>query len=166
MKYSDKAVVTPLIYDQNYIPFLIDYCQKNKIQAIIPLFDIDLPILAKNINEFKKIGVRVIVSNIDVIAKCNDKWKNYLYLKENGFSIPHTFLTLSDTITAIDNGIVSFPIVIKPRWGMGSLSIFEADNVEELNVLYKKTINNIHSTYLKYNESQQSSEFCVILQEN
>ena len=28
---ADKCTVSPLIYDEDYIPFLMDYCKKNKI---------------------------------------------------------------------------------------------------------------------------------------
>ncbi|WP_407675617.1 ATP-grasp domain-containing protein [Peribacillus glennii] len=48
MQYADKCVVTSLIYDRSYIPFLLKYCHQNGINAIILFFDIDLPILAKN----------------------------------------------------------------------------------------------------------------------
>ena len=27
-KYADEKVISPLIYDENYIPFLLDYCRK------------------------------------------------------------------------------------------------------------------------------------------
>ncbi|MGN0028110.1 MAG: carbamoyl phosphate synthase-like protein, partial [Clostridium sp.] len=37
-QYADKSVVTPLIYDDNYIPFLKKYCIENNIDAIISLF--------------------------------------------------------------------------------------------------------------------------------
>ena len=40
--YADHAVVTPLIYDEAYIPFLLDYCKKNHIDAVLSLFDVDL----------------------------------------------------------------------------------------------------------------------------
>ena len=45
---ADKSVITPLIYDKSYIPFLIDYCRNNDIKAVISLFDIDLPVLSAN----------------------------------------------------------------------------------------------------------------------
>ena len=40
--YADKHIKTPLIYEENYIEFLLDYCSENKIDALISLFDIDL----------------------------------------------------------------------------------------------------------------------------
>ena len=58
---ADESVVSPLIYDEKYIPFLLDYCKNNEISAIISLFDIDLPILSKNKELFKQNGITVDV---------------------------------------------------------------------------------------------------------
>ena len=55
-------------------------------------------------------------------------------------------------------------MIIKPRWGMGSLEIFTADNEEELMIFYKKIRRNILNSYLKY-EAQQDLEKSVIIQE-
>ena len=54
-RYADKASVCPLIYDDSYIPFLLEYCEINKIDAVISLFDIDLLVLAKNKARFEAI---------------------------------------------------------------------------------------------------------------
>ena len=161
---ADKSVITPLIYDENYIEFLLNYCLKNNIKAVISLFDIDLPVLAKNKKRFAEHGISVIVSDLDFIQICNDKWLTYNYLRENGFSTPISFLTVQDTLDAIVNNEINFPLIIKPRWGMGSIGIFQADNEEELKILYKKTLNSINGSYLKF-ESQQAPENSIIIQE-
>lgn len=162
--YADGFVVTPLIYDANYIPFLLDFCKTNNIHAVISLFDIDLPILSKNKKEFENNGVRLIVSNYDIVSVCNDKWKTYMFLKQNGFKTPKTYLDLSQVKADLSDGSVVFPIIIKPRWGMGSIGVYEVDNVNELDILYEKTLSSIKKSYLRY-ESSIDSENCVIFQE-
>ncbi|MBO0588605.1 ATP-grasp domain-containing protein [Sporosarcina sp. E16_8] len=164
MMYGDHSVVTPLIYDDAYIPFLKAYCKEHHIDALIPLFDIDLPILSNYKTEFRRIGVEIIVSNKEVIAICNDKWETCNYLKKKGFHTALTFVTLPAAINAIRQGHICFPLIIKPRWGMGSISIFEAENMDELNVLYHKVEKTIQATYLSY-ESQQNIKSCVVIQE-
>lgn len=161
---ADEAVVTPLIYDANYIPFLLDYCKKNEIHAIISLFDIDLPILSQNKEKFAEIGTKVIVSDPEVIHRCNDKWLTFCALNENGFRTPATFLHTADALNAVKDGSISFPLMVKPRWGMGSIGVFEAENEEELLVFYKKVKNVAMRTYLKY-ESEQTLDDCVLIQE-
>lgn len=161
---ADKAVVTPLIYDENYIPFLKQYCSENDISAIISLFDIDLPILAKHKNEFEKIGVRIIVSDYDVIEVCNDKWNTFKFLKEKGINVPLTYLSVENAIEDLHCGKVKYPLMVKPRWGMGSIAVFEAENEDELRIFYKKVKRDIEKTYLKY-ESKEDIDKSVLIQE-
>lgn len=161
---ADKSVITPLIYDDEYIPFLLDYCQKNNISAIIPLFDVDLPVLAKNSEVFQNIGTTVVVSAFNVVEICNDKWKTYEFLSENGFNVPATFITLEEAIEHLHKGHIIYPVMIKPRWGMGSIAVYEAENEEELRVFYEKVKRNIQNTYLKY-ESSVDTERSVLIQE-
>ena len=52
--YADESIVTPPIYDNNYIEFLIQYCVNKNIKIIVPLFDIDLYVLAANKDLFEK----------------------------------------------------------------------------------------------------------------
>jgi carbamoyl-phosphate synthase large subunit len=161
---ADQSVVSPLIYDSEYIPFLINYCKENNINVIIPLFDIDLPVLAKNKDMFAENGIKVIVSAPSVIDICNDKWKTYQFLVKNGFNAPKTFLNVGDAISAINNKKVQYPVVVKPRWGMGTIAVYEAENEDEIKVFYEVTKRNIANTYLKY-EAAQNFEQCVIIQE-
>jgi carbamoylphosphate synthase large subunit len=162
--FADKSTVTPLIYENRYIPFLLDYCVENNISAIISLFDVDLPILSANRQSFEDIGVRVIVSDEAVINVCNDKWETYKFLISNGFNAPKTYVSLELAIKAIRTEEVRFPVMLKPRWGMGSIAVIEVENEHELEVLYNKVISNIMGSYLKY-ESQVNFKECVIIQE-
>lgn len=163
-QYADETVVTPLIYDKGYIDFLLCYCKKNNIEAIISLFDIDLPILAKHKRLFKDNGITVIVSDLDVVNICNDKWKTYNFLKDNDINCPKTYISLHDAKREIECEKIKFPLIIKPRWGMGSIGVFVTDDIDELKVLYKKTKKEIEKTYLKY-EAAYDFEHCVIIQE-
>lgn len=161
---ADKSVVTPLIYDSEYISFLVEYCKRNHIDAVISLFDIDLPVLAKNKELFEEIGTTVVVSDYETIEICNDKWKTFCYLKENGFDVPETFISMDEAIGSLHSGSVSYPVMVKPRWGMGSIAVFEAENEEELRIFYAKTMRNIQNTYLKY-ESAVDIEKSILIQE-
>lgn len=161
---ADKSVVTPLIYDDNYIPFLIDYCKAWSIDAIVSLFDVDLPMLAQNKEAFEKVGTTLVVSDYETVEICNDKWKTFQVLRENGVKVPLTFLFPKDALNAVHAGQLSFPLMVKPRWGMGSIAVYEAENEEELYVFYEKVKRNIQKTYLKY-ESRTNIEQSVLIQE-
>lgn len=164
MTHADSSVITPEIYSNNYIEFLLQYCKKNNINIVVSLFDIDLPILAKHKQSFLDIGVNVIVSSPSVIEICNDKWKSYLFLENRNIPTPQTFLSLSSAYEAIENHSLELPLIVKPRWGMGSIGIYKAETIEELNIFYKKVKNEIQSTYLKY-ESALDIEKSVLIQQ-
>lgn len=159
-KYADKKVISPLIYDDNYIPFLVEYCKENKIDIVISLFDIDLLMLARHKKEFEGVGTNVIVSSPEVIEICNDKWKTYQFLIQNGFNAPKSFLKIEDVIKKIEEGNLSYPIVVKPRFGCGSISVSIAHDDEDLFYLTKKANSEIKDSYLKY-ESAASDEKIV-----
>lgn len=163
-RVADKCVVTPLIYDDNYIPFLLSYCQENKIDAVISLFDVDIPVLSKHKKDFAAIGTRVITADPWVTEICNDKWKTYQFLLENGFAAPKTYLTPDAALADIAAGKLTYPLFVKPRWGMGSIAVFEAENETELRVFFEKTKRTIGKTYLKY-ESNANIDESVVIQE-
>ena len=162
-KYADEKVISPLIYDERYIPFLIDYCQKNAIDIVISLFDIDLLMLARHKKNFEEVGTKVIVSEPQIVEVCNDKWKTYNFLRDNGFNAPLSFLKMDEVIDKIAVGELSYPIVVKPRYGCGSISVAIAHDEEDLRYLTKKANEDIASSYLKY-ESAVTEEK-VIYQE-
>lgn len=161
---ADCAVITPLIYDDSYIPFLLEYCKNNHIDILISLFDIDLYILSLHKEQFLEIGTKVVVSDSSFIKNCNDKWLTYHYLKDNKFFVPITYINLNDAIQDIDSGVINYPVIVKPRWGMGSLSIYVANNKEELKVFYRKIKKEIKNSYICY-ESQNDLQHSVIIQE-
>ncbi|MGN0371247.1 MAG: ATP-grasp domain-containing protein [Enterocloster sp.] len=181
--YADKTVVTPLIYDKNYIPFLLEYCRREKIGLLIPLFDIDIPVLAAHREEFAASGTIVVTADKPEADICNDKWETFRVLSEAGINMPATWLDEREAAQAADSRTADagasddkaaggeafgrtagWPLVVKPRWGMGSLSIFTADNEEELRILVQKSRRGIRNSYLKY-ESLQDSDRCVLIQE-
>ena len=162
--YADKTVLTPLIYDENYIPFLLEYCKENSIDAIISLFDVDLMVLAKNKKVFAKAGVTVLVAEEQAIDICNDKWSTYNFCIKNSIRAPKTYLNIDNALEDVKKGDLSFPLFVKPRWGMGSLSVFCAENEEELRIFYNKSKREIERSYLKY-ESYADTNQCVLIQQ-
>ena len=160
---ADEYVLTPLIYDKGYVDFLLEYCKSKNISILISLFDIDLPILAMNKNKFTEAGILLIVPSPDVLKICNDKWETFHFLKNNNFPTPQTWLSPTLAMEAWQRKKVS-SIIIKPRWGMGSIGIFEAFQPDEIALLGEVCRRRIQSSYLKY-ESQQTPDDCVIYQE-
>ena len=163
--YADKSVVSPLIYSDEYIPFLLNYCKENKIDIVISLFDIDLPILAKNKKKFEEINTSVIVSDSDIVEVCNDKWKTYLFLKENGFLVPKTYISLQKVLLALESGELKYPIIIKPRFGCGSIGMSVAEDEMALLYYFRRNTRTISRSYLKHESSTVPTDEQIVYQE-
>ncbi len=162
--YADERVVTPLIYDKNYIPFLLDFCKEKQIEMIVSLFDIDLLVLSKNKKLFEECGVRVLVSDENVVTICNDKWKTYEFCLKNNIPVPKTYLSCFEAKKAVQHHEIELPVIVKPRWGMGSLGVYCAENISEVDIFTQKCKMDIQNTYLKY-EAVSDIDNCTIIQE-
>ncbi len=161
---ADRGVISPLIYSREYIPFLKEYCKQENIGLVIPLFDIDIPVLAACRREFEEFGTIVVTGDEEQVKLCNDKWETVGFLRSLGLPAPASWLDSGQALKAVREGTASWPLMVKPRWGMGSLSVYEAENEEELLVFEKKIRREIGLGYLKY-EAAQDLERCVLIQE-
>ena len=161
---ADKSFITPLIYDEQYVPTLLNICKEEDVKLLVPLFDIDIPVLSRNISRFESIGTTVVAPNPEIAAICNDKWRTFTFLSRNSVRVPKTFLGLDNTLDALAQGKTRFPLIVKPRWGMGSLGILKVNDVDELRAVYSIVEREIFDTYLKY-EASVSDEPVVICQE-
>lgn len=161
---GDAHVVTPPIYRDDYLPFLRDYCFRECIGAILPLFDADLPVLAAARADFAEQGVQVVVASSETVTMCNDKWRMVEFIRSAGLHTPLTFLEPQSALDAVKRGEVAFPLVVKPRWGMGSIGLMQADDEEELRLMFHLVRRQIFSSYLKF-ESASAPDACVLIQE-
>lgn len=164
LQEADGYFISSLIYDEGYIDSIIEFCLRNEIKAIISVFDIDLLILAKAKEYIESKGIRLILSGKEVIEVCNDKWKTYLFLKDNLIQTPTTYKSIQDAEDGLGKGEISFPVIIKPRWGMASMAIYTAEDLSELNFFFNRSIKDIENSYLRF-ESNLTPDEMVLIQE-
>lgn len=161
---ADFFIKSPSIYSQDYIDFLLNYCLQNEIDALIPLFDIDVPVIAQNKSKFKKIGVVPIVPEKEIAELCNDKFRSATFFEKNKVGYPKCFIDLNLAKAAILSGEFNFPCIVKPRWGMGSIGVYKAESIEDLEFFYNYCHRKVHQSYLRY-ESARDSQNSVLIQE-
>ena len=123
LQFCDKTVQLPLIRENAYIPFLVRYCEDEKIDALIPTIDTDLMLLAESRGQFQQ--TRVVISDPEKIKLCRDKRLTGKYFLSLGLSSP----TPTDDAKEYKSG---FPAFIKPKDGSSSIHAYRADNAEEL----------------------------------
>lgn len=150
LQVADVKIQVPAVYDSNYIKIMLEICKVQKIDALLSLNDLELPILAVNKSRFEALGVNVIVSSPEVIDLCFDKYKTAKWVESIGLKAPKSYVRLEDTKKALANGNIHFPLIIKPRWGSGSIGVETIEDLEELdfyhNLLFKKIKKTILAT--------------------
>ncbi len=134
---ADGAFVVPPVDNAAYIPTLADLCRAHEIRLIIPLNDLELPVLAAARTLFLKEGVFPVVSSEQVVDTCFDKWKAHAFIASCDLPVPPSYLLLEDAVEAARRGELAFPAMVKPRWGTASIALDQADDVRELDLAYR-----------------------------
>lgn len=148
LQVADIKLQVPSVYDPEYVNITLDICRDYAVDAIISLNDLELPILAKNKLRFEKLGVKLIVSETEVIDICFDKYKTGQWISALGLNSPKTYVRLEDAKKAIDAGEISFPLFMKPRWGSGSIGLESVADMEELHGYYNLLMKKIKKSIL------------------
>lgn len=125
--FCDEKELVPRISEDNYIDALLDICKKHNIKLIVPTIDTELLKISENVDRFKKIGVLVNISNVDVIKICRNKINTSKWLEENNIDAPR-MITDDD----LKNNNYEFPLFIKPLDGSSSINAFKIENQKAL----------------------------------
>lgn len=136
LQVADVKIQVPSVYSSDYVDITLDICKKFEVSVVISLNDLELPILAENKKLFEANGVRLIVSDPEVIAICFDKYRTSKWVESIGLKSPKTYISLDDVKLALHKGEMSYPIFMKPRWGSGSIGLETVTGNEELGVVY------------------------------
>ena len=148
LQAADVKLQVPAVYADNYIDKTLNICKEFAIDALISLNDLELPILAEQKERFEALGVKVIVSDTQVIDIAFDKYKTAQWVESLGLNAPKTYIRLADVKNAISTDKVSFPLFLKPRWGSGSIGLETVEDMEELEKIYEQLFKKIKKTIL------------------
>lgn len=162
---ADISVCVPDCYNENYIESLVEIVKKHSVKAIISLNDLELPVISRNKSVFEEFGTKVVVSSEDVISIASDKWKTHNFLINLGLNSPKTYIGLDEALRDIDKGVLSFPIVLKPRFGSASNGIEYVNTVEELKLNYELKIIKLKKSFSEENINNLESNNYIIIQE-
>ena len=148
LQVADVKLQVPAVYDPKYIDITLQICKEQKIDALLSLNDLELPLLAENKARFEAEGVKVIVSDPKVIDIAFDKYKTAQWVESLGLKSPQTFVRLEDAKRALQTGELVFPLFMKPRWGSGSIGLETIADMEELDTYYNLLMKKIKKTIL------------------
>ncbi|MGC6424328.1 MAG: ATP-grasp domain-containing protein [Lentimonas sp.] len=134
---ADSAVVVPPANAPGFIDRLLDVCRSHEISLLCSLHDWEAPYIAKNAKKFEEIGVRLAIPSIEIVETCLDKYKTFLFAQKLGIPTPKTYLSVEAVSGAIARQEVAYPLILKPRWGQGSIGIRYASSLAELASAYE-----------------------------
>ncbi|MCL1467430.1 ATP-grasp domain-containing protein [Argonema galeatum] len=164
LQEADESFLLPPINHSEYFEKLLDICQQNQVRLLIPLNDLELPYLAKQRDRFLAIGTIPVVSSPEVVDICFDKFATFQFLESIGISAPKTYLSLSEARAAIEKRELTFPVVVKPRWGSASIGIEYPQDEEELELAYRFVKKSIMRSFLA-EVSSSDADRCILIQE-
>lgn len=135
---SDKGFAIGRFNDPNYVSTLLRICQDNRVGMVIPTIDTELLLLARHRNEFESRGIALIVSDLDLIAKCRDKHATNRFFHELQIDVPRP----------IDIEQPVFPFFVKPVSGSSSKDIFVIKDESYLAPYLRNREKFVHQEYL------------------
>lgn len=127
---SDVGLMVPPFSSADYIESIISICKNEGIDAIFLGADEELAKMAIHKERIEKeTGAVLIVNPSDVITTCADKWETFEFLKRNNVPCPESSLPDNKADFVRESG---FPMIVKPREGHGSLDLYVANSMEEV----------------------------------
>lgn len=148
MHEADRAYVAPRVDDPGYFDFLEKLCLENDIRLLLSLNDLELSHLSKQRERFEQLGVRVVVSSPEVIDICSDKIATNAFLIKHSFDTPEIYTSLDEVQEGMARGQLSIPVIVKARWGSGSIGLRKVESLEQLNDAFRTTTRTVRDSIL------------------
>jgi carbamoyl-phosphate synthase large subunit len=136
LQEADQGFLVPPVTDPTYMDVLVELCRRHAVGLLCPLNDLELPALSRD-GRFLAAGTFPVVASPAVVDLCFDKLATFEHLGRLGVPVPRTWATLEGARAALERGEVSFPLVVKPRWGTASIGIDHAESHDELELAWR-----------------------------
>lgn len=131
---TSKSFIIPYSSKPEFIPALLQICEKEKVSLLFPGLDAELMPLSLHAEQFKAIGTTVVVSAPEVITISDDKQVTYDKLTAFGINVPFT-TGLTGFVPEENN----FPLIIKQKvGGARSKNIYLTRNKAEWHAALEK----------------------------
>lgn len=145
LAYCDFTRRVVAMKDPGYIQNLLDICNEDNIDLLIPTIDTDLLILSENKEKFDSIGTKVMISDPDKIRICRDKNNTSQFFVDCGLHAPMPVNNWKE----YKGG---YPAFIKPKDGSSSINAFKVENKEQLEVYAGQVENYIVQPFISGHE--------------
>lgn len=127
-----NSFIFPMVSEENFIDFLIDFLKKNNIHIYFPTVDSTLLKISKNKNHIEeRTNCKIFIETHDKIQICDDKYLTNKFLVANGFDIPAT-ISMEDPNIDVFLSRYYYPLILKTKSGNGSKNVFKVTDYDQL----------------------------------
>lgn len=135
----DAFYQAPYATDEDrYISFIKEVCEKEKVDRILPLIDVEVDVLNRNRSEIEQGGLRICMSDSEAIEVLRDKFmmsklvKGVLdQLDETEFKGAVRVIP-TERASEIDFEEVTYPLILKPVDGRSSSGLYRIFHEDQL----------------------------------
>jgi len=127
--HADESFIVPRCTTDEFIPAMLELCERERVGLVVPTIDTELPALAAARDRFAQQGVAVAISGPETIAIGADKRLTHQWLVENGFP---TVVQAEVADVVADPATWRFPAVVKPVRGSASIGVHRVRSAAEL----------------------------------
>ena len=131
-----KSYLMPRYDSKDYASTLKTIINTNGIDYLLSLSDIEIALVSSLKEELPR-SCELLMPEADISYKCLDKYAFSKLLVQNGIGGPKTYLTPVEVKSAIIKGELTYPVIGKSRWGMGSKGVTFLNSEEEIDQFYK-----------------------------
>ena len=126
---ADEAFLVPSCDDVGFLPEVLNLCDKQAVDLLIPTIDPELPVYAAARADFAAAGTTVAISALEIVEIAADKRRTHDWLTAHGF--PTVDQATVDGVREAPEDW-PYPLVVKPRRGSAGIGVTIVHDEHEL----------------------------------
>jgi carbamoyl-phosphate synthase large subunit len=157
----------PAANDPDFIPAVRSICLKEQVKIIMPLVTRELFAFSSHKDEFRTIGVHVLVSDESALSIANDKGRLYQHLEQARLKVPkykiiNTWMEFEEALEYLD--YPNQKVCFKPCISNGSRGFRIIDPaIDEFHLLFKEKPNHTFTSVEKLKSILENQSFPTLL---
>lgn len=121
--------------EEKFLTRVLDICKQQSVNLLYPISDPSVYLFSKNIERFRALGIEVPVPEYSRFIFIMDKLAITSLAEKSGIACPRTYLLKEDSFEESIRHL-EFPVIIKPRFGLGSMGVHKCIDKKELSEKY------------------------------
>lgn len=162
LQACNSVHIGPSVFDPDYLGWLQKVIVSESIDMVFSLNDLEIGMLASSRSAIEaETGATLYVPPLETLSICADKWATFCFGRDHGLPVPATFLSVEAAMSAVEDGQITFPLIVKPRWGSASIGLFQVSRPDDL----ATAVSNCKAAIAKSCLANFGSEDDVLVQE-